>query len=274
MTDVDIANLALSLIAGKPLTALDTTTQQGRVCLKWFAPARDEALAAHPWNFATTRARLTLTWLAFTATAFADNGSGLIRVTYTAHGLSTGQRVHIKEVAGVANANGTWYVTVIDSSHFDLQNSVFAGSHTSGTGSWILAPLFGWDYQYSLPSNCMRVNKINGLEGNEEDSIPYEVEAGVLMCDDTELDLSYVYQHTTYATWPQEFINAFAALLASYIAPELAVSSSKGLELRKTYEGMIAPQAKKRDARQGKGRALRPEYNSQLVQSRRGYYPR
>lgn len=272
MTDIQIANLALSLIGGKEITALDATTQQGRVCLKWFAPTRDEVLASHPWNFATTRARLTLTWLAFSGVAFADNGAGLIRATYAAHGLTTGQRIHIKLVEGVPNANGTWYITVIDPNTFDLQASAFSGSHTSGTGSWLAAPLFGWDYKYPLPADCIRVNKINGHEGNEEDSSPYAVEAGTLLCNDDSILLSYIYQHVTYAAWPQEFINAFAALLASYIATELALSSNKGAELRKQYEGMISPQAKKRDARQGKGRRLLPEYDSQLVQSRRGFF--
>ena len=268
MTQLEIANLSLSLIAGKEITALDTSTAQGRVLLKWFAAARDEALSSHPWNFATTRARLTLTWTALSGVALADNGSGLIRVTATAHGLTTGKRIHTKEIQGVPGAIGTFYVTRIDTDTFDLQASGFSGSHTSGTGSFILAPLFGWDYQFTLPSDFIRANKVNGLEGNEEDSIPHAVEAGLLLCDDDELLLSYVYQHTTYANWPQEFVNAFACLLASYIATELAQSSSKGMEMRKQYEGMISPQAKTRDARQGKGRVNDPDYNSKLVASR------
>lgn len=267
MTQLEIANLSLSLIAGKDIAALDTTTAQGRVVLKWFAAARDEALASHPWNFATTRARLTLTWTALSGVALADNGSGLIRVTHNSHSLQTGQRIHIKEVDGV-QANGTWYITRIDNHTLDLQDSVFSGSHVSGTGSFILAPLFGWDYRFTLPSDFIRVNKVNGLEGGEEDSIPYAIEAGLLLANDDILELAYVYQHTTYADWPQNFINAFACLLASYIAPELAVSSSKGAEMRKQYEGMISPQAMTRDARQGKGRVLDPDYNSRAVASR------
>ena len=271
MTDVDIANLALSHVAGKALTAIDATTVQGAAVLKWFAPARDEALAAHAWNFATTRYRLTLTWTLFVGAALANNGVGLIRITATAHGLSTGNRVHVQLVQGVANANGTWYVTVIDANTFDLQNSVFAGTYTSGTGSWILAPLFGWDYQFALPSNIIRVNRINGLEGNEEDSIPYEIEGAVLMCDDTELDLTYVYQHVTYTAYPQIFINAFSYLLASYIAQELTGPSGKALDMRKIYESLISPQAQQRDSRQSKGRALDPDYNSQMIAVRSGY---
>jgi hypothetical protein len=272
MQDVDIANLALSYVAGKPITAIDTTTSQGRAILKWFGPTRDEVLAAHPWGFASKRARLTTNWLSFSGTPFSNNGSGLIRVTYASHGLSTGQRVTIENVVGVANANGTWYVTVIDSNNFDLQDSQFSGTWQSGTGQWVLVPLFEWDYMFTLPSDLIRVNEINGLGANEEDSMPYIIEQGVLMCDEDTLQLTYVFQHTTYTAWPQFFINAFAFLLASNVAQELTGPASKSLDLRKQYEQAIAPQAQKRDSRQGKGKRVLPLYDSQLVRSRAGFY--
>lgn len=267
MTDVDIANLALSYISGKPITALDTTTQQGRVCLKWFAATRDEVLAAHPWNFAAKRYRSAVTWTAITGVA--DNGSGLVRITSVGHGQATGNRVHTKDIGGVNSANGTWYVTVIDPDNYDLDDSTFSGTYTASTGSWLQAPLFGWGYQHALPSDCIRVNKVNGFDSNEEDSVPYEVEGGILLCDNETLELSYVYQHTTYADWPQFFINAFSFLLASNIAQELTGPSSKAMDLRKQYTGMIEQEAMRRDARQGKGKIIDPIYASRLVRSRR-----
>jgi len=272
MTETEIANLSLSLIAGKEMTAMSTdATQQARVCRKWFAPARDEALASHPWNFATKRARLTLTWTDLSGVALADAGaSDEIRVTATAHGLTTGNRIHFRDVEGCPAANGTWYVTVISSSVFDLDDSVFSGTHTSGTGEWILAPLFGWDYQHTKPTDCLRVNKVNSLEGNEEDSERYAVEGTKILCNADQILLSYVFQETTTTNWTQEFINAFALLLASYIAQELTGSAGKAAELRTQFERMIAPAAKQRDARQGKGRALQPVYDSELVRARRG----
>lgn len=273
MTETQIANLALSLIAAKEMSDLDSdATQQARVCRKWFDPARDEALASHPWNFATKRARLTLTWTALSGVALADAGaSDEIRVTHASHGLVTGNRIHIQDVEGVTAANGTWYVTRIDNNTFDLDDSVFSGSHTSGTGEWILAPLFGWDYQHAKPSDCLRVNKVNGLEGNEEDSERYAVEGSKILCDADEILLSYVFQETATANWPQEFVNAFALLLASYIAQELTGPAGKAAELRTQFERMIAPTAKQKDARQGKGRALPPSYDSALVRARRGF---
>lgn len=68
-----------------------------------------------------------------TITNVSNNGIGAIRLTIgTTNGMKTGQRVNVQEVGGVTNANGTWYITVINFSQIDLQNSTFAGSYTSG----------------------------------------------------------------------------------------------------------------------------------------------
>jgi hypothetical protein len=61
-----------------------------------------------------------------------NNGSGLIRLTATGHGLSTGYYAVVASVGGVTNANGTWVVTVIDANTLDLQGSTFSGTYTSG----------------------------------------------------------------------------------------------------------------------------------------------
>jgi hypothetical protein len=62
-----------------------------------------------------------------------NNGIGIIRVTVSVtSGFKTGQRVIIADVEGVTAANGKWTITVINPSQFDLQNSTFAGTYTSG----------------------------------------------------------------------------------------------------------------------------------------------
>lgn len=58
---------------------------------------------------------------------------GLIRITTsTAHGLTTGDHVAVYGVTGTTAANGYWPVTVIDTTHIDLQGSVYAGAYVSG----------------------------------------------------------------------------------------------------------------------------------------------
>lgn len=61
-----------------------------------------------------------------------NNGSGLIRITATGHGYATGDRITVDAVGGVTAANGLWTITSIDANTFDLQNSTFAGTYTSG----------------------------------------------------------------------------------------------------------------------------------------------
>lgn len=65
-------------------------------------------------------------------TGAVTNG-GLIRLTVTGHGFSTGNKVDVTGVGGVPNANATgWVITVIDPNTIDLQGSVFGGAYTSG----------------------------------------------------------------------------------------------------------------------------------------------
>jgi hypothetical protein len=61
-----------------------------------------------------------------------NNGSGLIRVTATAHGMSTGNKVFISVVVGTTGANGGWNVTAIDANTIDLQGSIFVNTYVSG----------------------------------------------------------------------------------------------------------------------------------------------
>ena len=62
-----------------------------------------------------------------------SNSGGLIRVTTSvAHGLTTGNSVFIYGVNGTTNANGTWTVTVINTTIIQLQGSTYNGVWTSG----------------------------------------------------------------------------------------------------------------------------------------------
>jgi hypothetical protein len=61
-----------------------------------------------------------------------DNGSGLVRLTTAAHGLTTGNKVYIKGVVGTTEANGLHTVTVVDATTIDLQGTTFTNAYTSG----------------------------------------------------------------------------------------------------------------------------------------------
>ena len=69
-----------------------------------------------------------------TIAAYANNGSGKVRVTSTAHGLATGNYVTIAGVTGTSssNINGLRPVTVIDANTYDLTTS----NHVAG---WVVS---------------------------------------------------------------------------------------------------------------------------------------
>ena len=271
MTTVELCNLALSLIGGKPIGALNDATRQAEVCNKWFAAARDEALAAHPWNFARDRARLTKAWVVLSGTAITNSG-GLIKVTKTGHGLTTGLRVLLDGVGGLSGANASWIITRVDADNFTLDDSVFSGSYTSDTGRYVQQPLFGWNYQYTLPSNCLRVLRVNGDDSNENDTEPYNVEGKKLLTDAEGVNLQYIFQETATANWPADFCNAFAVLLASYLATDLVgTGTGRASALRAQFTNAILPSIQTDDAREGRSKTREPGADSRVIAARKGW---
>ncbi len=65
-------------------------------------------------------------------TGAANNGTGSVRITAAGHGLVTGDLASIGSVTGTTEANGTWPVTVISSSQFDLYGPAFANAYAGG----------------------------------------------------------------------------------------------------------------------------------------------
>lgn len=70
---------------------------------------------------------------AIVITGAADNGAGLVRITVGSTAtLTTGDVRTISGVLGTTEANGTWTITKINATTFDLQGSTFANAYVSG----------------------------------------------------------------------------------------------------------------------------------------------
>ena len=279
-TATEIANLAIAHLGGRALTALSTdTTQQAASLRKWYNPeggtavytALDEVLRAHPWNFATARKRQTITYHSLAGTAITNDG-GLIKVTHAGHGLSTGDRVYIKDVQGVTAANGQWYVTV-SSNTFTLDGSVFAGTYTSDTGKFVKIPAFDWDFQHTPPDDCLRVISLNAGGGQMEDAgADFQFEKGLILTDEETINLKYIQRITDVTEYPADFVTAFSFLLASYIAQDTQGATGRATEMRQFFEKAVAPPVKSRDSNEGKARRIPPFNDSQIVSARFGGY--
>lgn len=65
-------------------------------------------------------------------TGAVDNGAGLIRLTVAGHGFVDGGAALVENVGGTVEANGSWFVTVIDPNTIDLVGSTFTNAYTAG----------------------------------------------------------------------------------------------------------------------------------------------
>jgi len=130
---------------------------------------------------------------ALTITGAANNGSGLIRLTVAdTSTFATSQKKTVSDVLGTTEANGTWTITVVDSTHIDLQGSAFANAYVSGgtiggaveeitvgtglslTGSTLSAPLLtpqGYLFGLTLSNGTDTVNDINISAGKCRDEL-------------------------------------------------------------------------------------------------------
>lgn len=96
-----------------------------------------------------------------------NNGSGLIRVTCTGHGWSTGEKVVVYNVGGTTEANSAWTITVIDANTFDLQGSTFTHAYTSGGSATNRPFLLGMYISLNLLATR---GGITGAQANSEDA--------------------------------------------------------------------------------------------------------
>src|SRR5882724_9321135 len=90
-------------------------------------------------------------WVPIAVTNLTDNGSGLCRITVgatLATGKVTGETVKIAGIVGATEGNGTWVITAISSTQFDLQGSTFGLAYVSGGtisgGTWNSTNVGNW----------------------------------------------------------------------------------------------------------------------------------
>ena len=276
-THTSIANLAISHLGGRSLTSLESdTSQQANSVRKWYNPgggtpvytALDDILRSHPWNFATKRKRQTI---AYNAVTDVTDSGGLIKITDGSHGIHTGDRVHIKGVQGVEQANGTFYVTRVDNDEFTLNDSVFSGTYVAATGEWTLSPQFAYTFQHTPPDDFLRIISINADGGQlEDDGSDFLFEEGKILCEDETINLKYIARITDATLYPSDFVTAFSYLLASYIASDTAGMTGQATQMRQFFENFVANKVKARDSAEGKGRRIVPFDDSQLVSARYG----
>lgn len=255
-SDLAVSNLALALIGAKKITALnDTTTKEAIACNDYVDQCKKAVLRMHPWNFAIKRKKIApYQNIAVSNVTFVS--ANLIEVTHTATTYVDGNYVTLTGIEGAVQANGTWEIqdavstTVTRLTTVDIDEAADLDTYTASDTDYIRrSPAFDFAYLYAFPSDCLRVLGLNG------DVAPdlYRVEGGMLLVDDTSVQIRYIYDVTDYATMDALFYQCLAGYLAYILCDHITASDGKKNELHTyLYGGQgkrgILPQARFVDA--------------------------
>jgi hypothetical protein len=107
----------------------------------------------------------------------------VISTVAVSHGLTTGAKVVISDVAGNTAANGTWTITVVDTQHFSLDTSVGNGAYVNG-GSWGV-PVYGWLMTDSTKLRAVVTERFAGaplVVGGSRLTLAVTVNMGLKIC--------------------------------------------------------------------------------------------
>lgn len=267
MTQLELCNVALAHLGEARIGAVGEGTAAARACALHYAPVRDEVLRSHRWNFALRRHRARTAWVTLTGGAVAGVPGGVMSVTSVGHGLVTGDRVHLREVAGV-NANGAWEVTRVSGDVFSLDGSVFSGTYVVNTGEWTRVPAFGWAWSFALPVDCLRCLEVNGSEAGDWSGEEWLVEGRQVLTNAEAVDLVYVRSVGDEALTDPLFAQAFGLKLAVALAETIRGGTGRTGELLQVYQNVTAPLARRVDANEGRRRKGMLPMNSAFVRAR------
>jgi len=135
---------------------------------------------------------------ALTVSNAADNGAGLVRITTSAvHGLATGDIATIHDIAGTTEANGTFKVTLVDTTNIDLVGSTYANGYTSG------GKLFKED------TDLEPVLRVSSNEALAVNTYKWYLDGSNVVIDDPDytydLIMNYRYVPSTISEIPSKF---------------------------------------------------------------------
>lgn len=103
------------------------------------------------------------------------------------------------------------------------------------------APSFGYDYQYSLPVDCLRVISVSHEDGSG--GLEYVIEGGNVLTDEDNTEESlyceYIKRVTDPAKYTSKFIKALSLRLAADLAFKLMQISGLKNEILAEYQAVL-----------------------------------
>lgn len=118
------------------------------------------------------------------------------------------------------------------------------------------APLWRWEYKYTLPTDFLRIVKIVGLDGR--DVVDWEIQGGIILCnEEAPIYISYVRREGDPRKFDALLVEALSARLAATLAYPLSGSTSLAQAHWDMYQEKLA-EARGVDAREGVPESVTP----------------
>lgn len=211
-TDVNICNIALTMVGDEPITALTDVNKRARVCNAQLDNTRKEVLRNHSWRSA--KKRVTLTQTSFTISAATWLADVATITTTAAHGLLAGDKVTNEDCDVEAyNVSGVVLTAVTNMMFtFALDLDADPGNGTTGTVQEI--PVHSWAFMFRLPSDWLRFDE-------EAEMIDFVVEGRKFLSDDSAPEVIYVHDISDWDVMDESLKQAIAAKLAVNICVSL-----------------------------------------------------
>lgn len=94
-------------------------------------------------------------------------------------------------------------------------------------------PAFGWNYQYTLPADCLRVLEMQDPDEN------FEVEDGVLMCNNTTAKVRYLYRNVAFGSYSSGLQTALVARMSAELSLPITKKKDVVAAAWAAYQGKI-----------------------------------
>jgi len=118
------------------------------------------------------------------------------------------------------------------------------------------APLWKWEYKYTLPTDFLRIVQIVGQDGTQ--IADWEIQGGVIFCnEDAPIFISYVRRETDPKKYDSLLDETLASRLAATLAYPLSGSTSLAQAYWDIYQQRLA-EARGVDAREGVPESVTP----------------
>lgn len=251
-TSLELCNAALMRLGAEPINAFSDDSKRAKLCDAHYERIKRDFISSSPWNFALKRVILDAENDTFTTT---DVNIGTDEVTITGHGKQTGQRVNLKVEAGSTVPGGllagnTYYLIRVDANTVQFAESredAAAGTQIditsigSGTTTMFYAPIFGFNKQYDLPNDYLRIFRAsidskssNAFNANfgfgyANSEVEYQIEQDKILSTEEEFTMIYIFNAKEKWFTPY-FEKAFILKLAEAFSYTL-IQSNENKEL-------------------------------------------